>query len=101
MENKKKSNIKGFALAGGLTLLIGMGVVLQVVKVPMEKEVTISVTSSIESRQTETGMSTFYTYEVPEGYLLKFDEQGNPIGYKMVEQQVTLDEYIESKFKHR
>ena len=31
----------------------------------------------------------------------KTDEQGNPLGYKMVEQQVTLDEYIESKFKHR
>ena len=101
MESNKHEKIKRLMLVSGLTLVIGSGIALQVVKVPTEKEVTITINSTIETKETENGMSTFYTYEVPEGYFLKFDEKGNPIGYKMIETEVTLNDYLESKYKTR
>ena len=82
---KNKSSMKNLILAGGLALALGF--TLELVKVPME----------IHQYQ-ENGYNV-YRYKVPEGCNLRFDSNGNPVGYTMVESKVSLGDYLMSLVK--
>ena len=91
---ERKARIQRLMLAGGLAVIIGLGVTFEIIKVPMEQEII----SEVKIEQSVKDGQNIYTYSVPEGYLLKFDDNGNPIGYTLVETEVRLSDYIESKF---
>ncbi len=96
-----KDNKERLVLGAGLILTIGLGLTLELVKVPMktvevkiEKVPAYNMTMDIENQETR------YEFYLPSKYKLAVDADGNPYGYKKTEiekiEDVKLGDYLGS-----
>ncbi len=89
-DSKKRRRIKKLLITAGLIATIGATFALETVEVEALKEVTINVEPSIVVGQNNENI---YTYVVPEGYKLRF-ENDEPIGYKYEMGTYVLKDYL-------
>lgn len=92
---------KRLFLAGGVALIIASGLAIELVKVPVQNKIVniekIPVTADKVILENGT---TRLTFEVPEGYLLLVNENGEAVAYREttseVTEEITLNEYFDN-----